>query len=180
MSAEGIRGRLLISPTFGDKAYYKGTPFISYKQIYFCEGYYVSLCIMNKGPTTYLKTETSTLTRSAINKIAKETINYCVQTLGTKSALELPAVSVVKRGRSRRYGQYDPIKNKIEIHYNICGDVKMLIRTIIHEYTHYMQNLKRYDILYSKFGYDKHPQEIEACMNEKLYSPCWKQIKHNI
>ena len=135
---------------------------------------------MNKGPTTYLKTDTSTLTRSVINKITKETIKYCIAELGTKHALELPAVSVVKRGRSRRYGQYDPIKNKIEIHYNICGTVKMMIQTIIHEYTHYMQNLKKYDILYSKFGYDRHPQEIEACMNEKLYSPCWKQIKHNI
>jgi len=31
-----------------------------------------------------------------------------------------------------------------------------------------------------KVGYDKHPQEIEACKNEKLYSPCWKQIKQYI
>ena len=127
----------------------------------------------------FLKTDTSTLTRTAINKIAKETINYCVQTLGTKPSLELPAVSVVKR-KSRRYGQYDPIKNKIEIHYNICGDVKMVIKTIIHEYTHSLQNLRDYHFVLATVGYDKHPQEIEACKNEKLYSPCWKQIKKYI
>ena len=135
---------------------------------------------MIKGPTTYLKTDTSTLTRTVINKITKETIMYCMQTLGVKSSLPLPTVSVVKRGRSRTYGQYDTIKNKIEIHYNICGTVQMMIQTIIHEYTHYTQNMKKYDVLYSKFGYDKHPQEIEARNNEKLYSPCWKQIKKNI
>lgn len=132
---------------------------------------------MTKGPTTYLKTDTSTLTRTVINKIAKETIKYCIATMGVKSSLPVPTVSVVKRGRSRRYGQYDIARNKIEIHYNICGDVKMMIRTIIHEYTHYTQNMKKYDILYSLFGYDNHPQEIEARKNEKLYSPCWKQIK---
>ena len=135
---------------------------------------------MIKGPTTYLKTDTSTLTRTVINKITKETIMYCMQTLGVKSSLPLPTVSVVKRGRSRRYGQYNIVKNKIEIHYNICGTVQMMIQTIIHEYTHYTQNMKKYNVLYSKFGYDKHPQEIEARNNEKLYSPCWKQIKKNI
>ena len=56
----------------------------------------------------------------------------------------------------------------------------MLIQTIIHEYTHYTQNLKNYKVLYSMFGYDNHPQEVEARKNEKLYSPCWKQIKKKI
>ena len=140
-------------------------------------GYNRYLCIMIKGPTTYLKTDTSTLTRAVINKITKETIMYCMQTLGVKSSLPVPSVSVVKRGGSRRYGHYNITNNHIQIHYNICGDVKMLIRTIIHEYTHYTQNMKQYHVLYSQFGYDKHPQEIEARRNEKLYSPCWKQIK---
>ncbi len=56
----------------------------------------------------------------------------------------------------------------------------MMIQTIIHEYTHYTQDLKKYDVLYKQFGYDSHPQEVEAVKNEKLYSPCWKQIKKKI
>lgn len=135
---------------------------------------------MIQGPTTYLKTETSALTRSALRLIAKETIQYCVATLGTKRSMPIPTVSVVKRGRSRKYGQYDYSCNHIEIHYNNCGNVRMMIQTLIHEYTHYLQNLKKYHVLYSQFGYDKHPQEIEARRNEPLYSPCWKQIKHKI
>lgn len=135
---------------------------------------------MIKGPTTYLKTNTSTLTRTALRLIAKETINYCISTLGVKTTLPVPTVSVIKRGRSRRYGQYDVTNNMIQIHYNVCGDVKLLIQTIIHEYTHYLQNLKKYDVLYKQYGYDRHPQEVEARKNEVLYSPCWKQIKNKL
>ena len=138
------------------------------------------LCIMIKGPTTYLKTNTSTLTRTALHLIAKETINYCIATLGTNSSKSIPTVSIVKRGRSRRYGQYSITNNHIQIHYDICGTVQMMIQTLIHEYTHYTQDLKKYDVLYSQFGYDNHPLEVEARKNEKLYSPCWKQIKKKI
>lgn len=135
---------------------------------------------MIQGPTTYLKTDTSTLTRTALRLIAKETIDYCISTLGVKRSLPIPTVSVVKRGRSRRYGQFDRVNNRIEIFYNTCGNVKILIQTIIHEYTHYLQDLRMYDILCVEYGYDKHPQEIEARKNERLYSPCWKQIKHKL
>jgi len=135
---------------------------------------------MIKGPTTYLKTDTSTLTRGQLRMIADATINYCITTLGTKSAKRVPTVSIVKRGRSRRYGQYNMTDNHIQIHYDICGTVQMMIQTLIHEYTHYTQDLKKYDVLYKQFGYDSHPQELEAVKNEKLYSPCWKQIKKKI
>ena len=87
---------------------------------------------MIKGPTTYLKTDTSTLSRTALRLIAKETINYCMQTLGTKSSKRIPTVSIIKRGRSRRYGQYNPNLNHIQIHYNVCGTVQLFIQTIIH------------------------------------------------
>lgn len=133
-----------------------------------------------KGPTTYLKTETSTLTRAQLRRVAKETINYCIRTMGTNPKLPVPAVSVLNRGRSRNYGQYDTNKNKIEIFHNVCGDVRMLIRTIIHEYTHYLQDMKQYWKLFKKVGYDNHPLELESRSNEKLYSPCWKEIKNLI
>lgn len=137
------------------------------------------LCGM-KGPTTYLKTETNTLTRTALRRVAKETLNYCISTMGTNPSKPVPAVSVVYRGRSRNYGLFDVKKNKIEAHHNICGDVKMIIRTIIHEYTHYLQDMERYWIIYKTTGYDNHPDEKEAQRNEKLYTPCWKEIKKKI
>ena len=144
-------------------------------------GYFKYLCGMIKGSNTYLKTKIDDLPRSVINKITKETMKYCIATLGTNPNTNVPPVSVVKRVGSRRYGEYNYMTNKIRIHHNICENVQMMIRTIIHEYTHYIQDIKgKYDILYKKYGYDKHPQEIEARKNEKLYSSCWKIIKNRI
>lgn len=138
---------------------------------------------MKKGPTTYLKTEVSTLTRSAISKIAKETIVFCSSSpLGVNKIKPLPTVSVIKRGRSSRYGEYDYMRNKITIYYNICVDVKTMIKTIIHEYTHYTQNIEGlYFKMLEKYGYDNHPQEVESRMNEILYySDCWRFVKTRI
>lgn len=135
---------------------------------------------MNGPATIYLKTPTSTLTRSAIRQIAKETMNYLVLTLGTNPSLRVPTVSVIKRGGSKNYGTYDIAKNEIVVFHNICGSVGMTIKTIIHEYTHYLQDMDEYQVLYKKVGYNKHPHESEARKNEKLYSPCWKEIKHKL
>jgi len=137
---------------------------------------------MKKGPTTFLKTDVSTLTRTAISKIAKETIMFCSSALGVNVSKPLPSVSVIKRGRSSRYGEYDYVKNKITIYYNICVDVRTMIKTIIHEYTHYTQNIEGlYFKMLEKYGYDAHPQEIESRMNEILYySDCWNHIKNRI
>jgi hypothetical protein len=141
---------------------------------------FVPLYYMN-GPTTiYLKTPTSTLTRSAIRQIAMETMDYCMQTMGTNPSIRVPRVSVIKRGRSKNYGSFDIDKNNIIVYHNVCETVGMTIRTIIHEYTHYLQDMKQYQILYKKVGYNKHPYELEARRNEKLYSPCWKTIKNKI
>ena len=133
------------------------------------------------GPTTiYLKTPTSTLTRTAINQIAMETMDHCMRTMGTNPSIRIPYVSVIRRGRSKNFGTFDINKNKIIVYHNVCETVGMMIKTIIHEYTHYLQDMNEYQILYKKVGYNKHPHELEARRNEKLYSQCWKQIKNKI
>ena len=132
------------------------------------------------GPTTYLKTPTSSLSLSDLRLIAKETINFCVQTMGTRKRKPIPPVSITGCGRSKNYGLYNFKHNRIVINRYHCEDVKLFIRTIIHEYTHYMQDVTKYHSLYKKFGYNRHPYEIEARNSEKLYSPCWKQIKNKI
>jgi hypothetical protein len=53
----------------------------------------------------------------------------------------------------------------------------MVVRTVLHEYTHYLHNLLLYHNVLSKVGYEKHPQELEARGMEKLYSVCWNEIK---
>ena len=125
-----------------------------------------------------LTTNTKTLTRRQLRRVAHYTITYCIKTFGING--DIPTISIIKKPRSRRYGQYDIVNNKIVIHYNICGNIKMVIRTIIHEYTHHMQDMGKYHDLLNTYGYVKHPQEIEARLNENHYTKCWKQIKLKI
>lgn len=68
----------------------------------------------------------------------------------------------------------------IYIHRGECYNVKKVIQTVIHEYTHFLQDLRSYSRVLNEVGYVEHPQEVEARMMEKLYSNCWKEIKHNL
>ena len=63
------------------------------------------------------------------------------------------------------------------VYRNYSPTVKCVVRAVLHEYTHYLQNLRWYNNVLSKVGYDKHPQELEARVTEELYSQCWGEIK---
>ena len=66
------------------------------------------------------------------------------------------------------------------VYRNYSPTVKCVVRAVLHEYTHYLQNLRWYNNVLSKVGYDKHPQELEARGMEKLYSVCWNDIKQKL
>jgi hypothetical protein len=55
-----------------------------------------------------------------------------------------------------------------------------VVRSVLHEYAHYLQNLRWYNHVLQKVGYDKHPQEVEARVVETMYSICWNDIKNKI
>jgi len=129
---------------------------------------------------TYLKTPTSDLTPSQIRLVVKETIMWCQENLGTKSYGVDYSVRTLGDKFIPTYGCYDNVRRTIFIFRNHTPTVKMIVRTVLHEYTHYLQNLRWYHNVLSKVGYDKHPQELEACGMEKLYSNCWKDIKNKL
>jgi hypothetical protein len=59
-------------------------------------------------------------------------------------------------------------------------DIRELIATIIHEWTHHLQPVRS---KYKKWkgSYKKNPLEVEAYRAEALYtSPCWKAIKDKV
>lgn len=129
---------------------------------------------------TYLKTPTSDLTKAQIRRVVGETIQWCQDNLGTKSYGVNYCVKKLKRKSNPSYGCYDNARRTIMLHRNYTPTVKMIVRTVLHEYTHYLQNLRWYNNTLMKVGYDKHPQEVEAREMEKLYSVCWKEIKNQI
>ena len=65
--------------------------------------------------------------------------------------------------------QYEHHTNKIYIYYPNMVNEEDVLRSLIHEYTHYRQNIttlsKKYHAM--KYTYDTDPQEIEAHKTEK-------------
>lgn len=134
------------------------------------------ICVM------YLKTPTSTLSVHAVRRIVSETISWCETNVGTKRK-RLPLtfkVTSVPFCNERAYGQYDPTTNKITISHSECPNVKTVIRTVLHEYCHFLQDMRSYSRVLREVGYNKHPMEIEARVMETMYSICFKDIKNNL
>lgn len=131
-----------------------------------------------------LDTELNRLDPKTRRKIVKHATEYCVDVFGVNNRKKTDfAVSILKQdGGEPAYGQYCPYENRIYLYHNNCHTVKLLVRTLIHEYTHYLQPVKsKYHKLLDKYGYDNHPMEIEAReMEEEYYKDCWNYIKESL
>lgn len=130
----------------------------------------------------YLKTKTDDMTTPAIRRVVCEAIKWCEANVGSRKKYRTLKYKVRTDSNVMdvSYGMYDPAINTITIHRNVCLDVKTVVRVVIHEYTHFLQNLKKYDKVLKKVGYRKHPLEVEARGMETLYSICWNDIKNNL
>jgi hypothetical protein len=117
--------------------------------------------------------------RKHINKI----VNWCVKNYGmSKYNKEFPTIMY----RTGKYidsdpdeiACYDEIEGIMYIKKENHKSLYQLANTIIHEYTHYKQNLHHYDILSRYIPYDEHPMEKEA--NEianRDVRKCLREIK---
>jgi predicted secreted protein len=132
------------------------------------------------GMKTYLKTPTSDLTVAQIRRVVCETIKWCETNVGTKSYKV--GYSVRTRGVKSipACGVYDYNSRTIMVFRNYSPTVKSVVRAVLHEYTHYLQNLRYYNNVLKKVGYTNHPQEKEARVVETMYSICWNDIKNKI
>jgi hypothetical protein len=75
-------------------------------------------------------------------------------------------------------GEYRYWDNEIIIYYNNCGNIKNLIRTVIHEWQHQLQPMGKYEKVLDEIGYEDHPFEKEAeAAEEKHYKQLWMSIK---
>ena len=63
--------------------------------------------------------------------------------------------------------QYDDETNVIYIYYPNMINKEDVIRSIIHEYTHYKQDHKLFKQYRAMYSYDENPIEIEAHKNEE-------------
>lgn len=131
----------------------------------------------------YLKTPTKDLTVNELRTIVGEAVKWCEKRIGDKPTRKRTfkyKVLTLREGYTPAYGCYDYNLNTLFVFRNHATDVKMVLRAVLHEYTHFMQNLRYYQTVLAKVGYDKHPQEKHARAMEYFYGYCWKEIKTKV
>ena len=129
-------------------------------------------------------TNLNRLDHKSIRKIVDLTIQYCKVHMGINRRRGESGVMVMNQSpnaEEKRYGEYCPEYHVIKLFKNNIDNVRCLIETTIHEYTHTLQPVKtNYAKLYDKHGYDNHPYEIEARKNESLINEVWPAIRKKL
>ena len=118
-----------------------------------------------------------------INEI-QNIIDYAypkIQSYYGKGSLDIPEIELHKDIYARLSGdeeqsgehssttkaQYDENTNVIYIYYPNMENEEDVLRSLIHEYTHYKQDQKLFKKYKAIYSYDEAPTEIEAKRNEE-------------
>ena len=134
-------------------------------------------------PNLRVNTPTSKLSNKTIRKIVMLSTTWCQENMGVNNRRKNPfKLSMMKQvSGTPCYGMFDEVENKIYIFHNNCSSVALLVKTVLHEYTHYLQPVRKsYVKLLNEHGYDNHPMEIEARDMEGYYLNVWNKIKFEI
>ena len=84
------------------------------------------------------------------------------------------AVEDLKREQGTPNAQYNPDDDIIYIYSEMTNTPEQIIRSLLHEHTHTIQDQKEFKKLYDKgYEYSNHPFELEALEAEKN----WKKYK---
>ena len=75
-------------------------------------------------------------------------------------------------------GEYDYMDNLIIIYPRNNKNVRELVDSVIHEFTHQRQKMSKYHKVLKSTGYSDHPYEVEAFSIAKEYrKECWYSIR---
>jgi hypothetical protein len=118
------------------------------------------------------------LNKKDIKKIVNLTLMWCIKKWGLNKKRK--GLLCVEFGWEKKnyMGQYEYGENIISIYPKSIKNVRDLIDTTIHEFTHQRQSMSYYHTILKKSGYSEHPMEIEAndvaFLNRKK---CWDDVK---
>lgn len=117
-------------------------------------------------------------------KLANYTLRWCKKNLGINKRKPHPKISVrmkVRDDEGEWYGVYIWEENRIVISLDKNKSMVDIVATVIHEYTHYLQSMRKYYEYFNTHYYSTHPYEKQAIRNSKLYSDkCLYQYKKSI
>lgn len=121
----------------------------------------------------YSSTPLHMFNKKELKHIIKGCKEYCVHNLGVNNRKKYKLSVVVEENpfEERYYGLYCPVDNQISLYYDNLKTLGDFTRVFVHEYTHYLQPCRtKYGKMLDKYGYDKHPFEIEARANEIIHN----------
>jgi len=114
----------------------------------------------------------------------KQIIEYVEKYIGevesyygpSKHQITFPYIFLSKEVKDDVKGEYCYMFNEITIYYKNIASLEELIRTVIHEYQHYLQS-PSWMTRYYRMGYDysNHPYELAAYNEEENWQTIWKQ-----
>lgn len=106
-------------------------------------------------------------------KLANYTLRWCKKNLGTNKRKNIPKISIrlkVKDDEGEWYGIYIWQENRIMISLEKNKTMGDIVGTVIHEYTHYLQSMRKYYEFFNIYYYSTHPYEKQAIKNSKKYT----------
>ena len=119
------------------------------------------------------------LNQSQIERLIKRVYPQIVKDLGGDAKpvevydnmwdrLGAVAVDDLKREQGNPNAQYNPDDDIIYIYSEVTNNVEQVIRSLLHEHTHTIQDQKEFKKLYDKgYEYSNHPFELETLEAEK-------------
>jgi hypothetical protein len=129
----------------------------------------------------YLKTKITDLGRAPTVRIANMVFRWCRRNLGVNGRKKYQPVWYIRKGWSAgEMGEYDAQDNELYIYWDNIPDVRELIQTIVHEWTHQNQPILT---KYHKYPgtYSRNPYERAARYAEIKWTPViWQELKNKI
>ncbi len=106
---------------------------------------------------------------------------WCRKHMGINNRKKLDILVSYRQSRNLSIvGEYDPQEHEIFVYWDNIDNVKELLQTMIHEWTHSLQPLTSKWSEYTAEAYSRNRFEKEAYDNEKRYVEMWADLKSKI
>lgn len=129
-----------------------------------------------KNPTLYTRLKWKR--KADIEAIVDLAVDWCAEKWGVNGRRREPLVAEVNWEERHSMGQYDHRENLITVFAKANLNVRDLVDTVIHEFTHQRQKMSQYHRVLKSSGYCGHPMEIEAYrLAKENRKQCWHDIK---
>ena len=121
----------------------------------------------------YSKEKTHNFTKRQLKKIARLSLQFCMETFGVNNKKWYPlTLNIIHNTNDGYWGMFNLEINEIEVYPDACDNIGKFTSTIIHEYIHTLQqqSSRVYSKLLKEHGYWDHPFEVEARLYEKTFN----------